>query len=317
MSTRSIPTRRELTNFCNCAIIPLKEIIRRNPALKKVYMSTVICCIIASSINVYAQTSYPTYTYTDTDSGVSFTVPEGWYEKEFLTKGEYLDAKFANSNKAGVLIMFGGNDLWSAMEPSERIGLSRADLNNSYFTVSYIAEMLLTTPDKVKMVTYNQAEYYRTTTHVSMEISEMEVASDMTYLTRIDNGWLYMFQFSGTTDSEYYSDFEALLSSTAYPTVSASISDSSAAAEKHLTSSSSPGIYSASSGSSAGAVIFLVISAVLVAAIIFTAIVKRVFRPATAPSILFCRKCGARITKGSNFCTICGTKVINYQEEKL
>ncbi len=61
-------------------------------------------------------------------------------------------------------------------------------------------------------VVYNGQQYYRT----EMVTEAMGLSVKTTRVYHINNGYVYYFQFSGTTSDKYYKDFESLLDSVKY-----------------------------------------------------------------------------------------------------
>ncbi len=156
------------------------------------------------------------FPYRDSDTHTTFTVPANWAEAEFSEERDILDAKFSSRKDLGVYIMYGSDDLWERMSSDERIGYTRSDIDNSMFTKAEIAEIYGVYTVEISMVTYNEAEYFKffyaadTAASFSNTIKLMQ-------LLRIDNGYMYTFQFTGTDISPYYPDFETLLNSVQYP----------------------------------------------------------------------------------------------------
>ncbi|MBE6582331.1 MAG: hypothetical protein E7648_03605 [Ruminococcaceae bacterium] len=164
-------------------------------------------------------TDTKSFTHTDSESGVTFTVPANWNREGFTQDREYIDAKFVSTKEDGVII-FGSTDVWAKMSASDKVGYNRSDLNNSVFTRSDIAAMYNTTADKISTITYNGVQYFKGEINYSTNVNGVNVSVTMTQLVYIDNGWMYMFQFGGTSTHKLYSDFEALLKSVKYPTAS-------------------------------------------------------------------------------------------------
>ena len=157
------------------------------------------------------------FEYTDAQTHTSFTVPANWASRALTEKREYIDAKFISGLDQAMCIMYGSTDAWSATSESERAGKSRKDMNNSIFSIEDVAQMYGVPKSQVKTVTYGGYDYYSavvTSTNTSYGI---DLKITMTLLSRIDNGYLYLFQFSGTSTSPYYADFESLLKSVRYP----------------------------------------------------------------------------------------------------
>lgn len=160
------------------------------------------------------------FVYTDQKTGLKFTVPAGWKEEPLSKKRNTIDVKFVSETDIFAHIFYGSIDMWESIPESERSGLSRADINSSLFSSEEIEAILgsyysgspAVSISNVKTVTYNGIEYY----YLESETSSNGITLPITQLIRIDNGYTYLFQYYGSRDSEYYSDFKNLLSSATY-----------------------------------------------------------------------------------------------------
>ncbi len=231
------------------------------------------------------------FVYTDSDSGVSFTVPENWKQSDFTEEREFIDVKFASTQDEGCTMIYGSTDMWSQTPLAGRIGTTRSDLNNSLFTKADVAEIYNTTADKITMVTYNGTSYFKCEMEQQTEAYGMGISIPMTVLVHIENGWMYTFQFSGKSDHGRYADFESLLRSVRYP----------AAPQE------------AASGAFWGGITVAVV-AVLAAVILVVVFCKkkakaRLTQQEPAPKTVACRNCGQALPPDSVFCHICGAKV--------
>lgn len=274
---------------------------------------------ILSSTDSIEETN--SFIYTDTDSGVTFTFPENWKQEEFFKDREFIDAKFVSTKEEDCIIIFGSTDMWGQMSVSERAGYIREDLNNSFLTKSDIAEMYNTTTDKISIVTYNDIQYYKGEITQSFDVYGLDISLTMTQLIYIDNGWMYTFQFGGTSEHELYSDFESLLNSVQYPV----LSDISDAGVIKQTSSESN---SPDDHSNQATVVILLSIVVIVLMVILIFLKKNSGKdiqasypypphyntanpvpPNNSESTILCKNCGQPLPPDSAFCYMCGSKI--------
>lgn len=270
------------------------------------------------------------FTYTDSTSGMTFTVPANWVEEPMFKEREFIDAKFVSTLEEGMCIIFASEDMLgdtflgeTDISAFEKFLVSRSDLNNSALTKAEIAAMI---PDakanSVSMEIYGNKEYFACETITSGTANGLTVTLPMTYLIRIENGFIYMFQFSGTKDNPYYSDFVSLLNSVKYPVI-------------HDTHKQSVGL----------AFVFIVVVAIVIAILVtrrrklriptsentHTNMPPEPFNVTPVPTqatesisnepetiskpVVFCHKCGSKLECGSRFCHNCGTKLPTKEEE--
>jgi len=180
------------------------------------------------------------FVYTDVDTNTKFTVPANWYEKELSKEREFIDVKFMSAQEEGMSIIYGSTDVWGMMTEEERDGAKRSDINNSSFTLEDMTEFFGVDKSEISRVRYNGVEYFQATVKDSTELYGFDFTAEMTHLVRYDNGWIYWFQFGGTTSNEYFSDFEQLLNSVQYPLTSTVPNSNSAGISNNTYSGSSP-----------------------------------------------------------------------------
>ena len=104
--------------------------------------------------------------------------------------------------------------MWGGMTESERSGYSRSDLNNSLLSTAYIADLYGIPQSEVSVVAYGRNEYYKA--EVTPASSKNVFKITITQLIHLNNGYMYEFQFIGTSSNPYYKDFECLLESVDY-----------------------------------------------------------------------------------------------------
>ncbi len=259
------------------------------------------------------------FIHTDTDSGVTFTVPANWKQEAFTKEREYIDVKFISTKEDGCSIIYGSTDMWSKMPASDKIGYNRSDINNSAFTKSDIATMCNLTEDEISTVAYNGIQYFKGEPSATSNEYGINISVTMTQLFYIDNGWMYMFQFGGTSTHKLYSDFESLLNSVQYPTDSniSGVSSTNNTYSGTDTSNNNSGIV-------AVVILFLIIVIIVVAVILSRKTNTDTTSATTDAPIdnipipeptnnteltLSCKNCGQLLPSDSKFCHVCGAKI--------
>jgi hypothetical protein len=242
--------------------------------------------------------SSPAFQYKDKNTGVTFTVPDGWNKAALSEQRNYLDTMFESTEDPGLIILYGSTDLWSELSVAERIACPRSNFSSDLFTKQDVADIFGTSKYLVDDVTYNGVHYFKVATTTEKEAMGLKVSVTMTQLFCVENGWGYTFQFGGPESSPYYADFVSLIKSVDYPEAS-------------------------NSASAIPIIIALVILSIAVVAIVFIVkkrknkkVVQEVpNRPSisTQPSVIananhFCHMCGTQLPGDSMFCHKCGTQ---------
>lgn len=174
------------------------------------------------------------FIYKDIETGVEFTVPANWIQLPLSQHREFIDAKFISNNNFGIVMLYGSADIWSKMSPSEKIGLTRSDINTSKLTLKDIQRWFTDKATKnmfnladSTLVSYGGIDYYKCNFSYSSEIQGTMFEGKSTNLLTMENGYLYTFQFFGSDENTYYKDFESLLASVKYPVVNSASANNS------------------------------------------------------------------------------------------
>lgn len=288
--------------------------------------NTIKAVVDSIQYNTAPQTPEPvedtsSFVYTDAESGVTYTVPDHWKQKELTEDREYIDVKFVSTKDAASMIFYGSTDFWKKIPSADRSHRSRSDFDNSVLTKEEVAEIYGVSSDKISLATYNGIQYYQAEIERSPDTEELNFSITTTQFMYIHNGWLYTFQFSGTSESEYFGDFVQLLNSVNYPAPPASSAAPSGTA--------AVGAGPVDSDYAVFGIILMIIILIiiLIMAVIFSERKKlKVQRQNDGPKSVnfeteaaeaageektgfYCRNCGQPLPADSVFCYVCGTKI--------
>lgn len=143
------------------------------------------------------------FLYRDENTGIEFTVPANWRLEPPSQDLDLINATFSSNREPGLYIILGSIERRKKMPPSKED----------------FAKAMGTEKSEVSTVSYGGKEYYKYTITIPDSIYGIDFETIHTRLTSFENGYAYVFNFSGDSTSPYYGDFEALLESAKYPTV--------------------------------------------------------------------------------------------------
>lgn len=280
------------------------------------------------------------FTYTDTEAGLSFTVPAHWSQEELSEERETLDAKFVSTQELGLCILYGSVDAWEEIPEYERVGRSRAEFDNSAFTAmdfSDAAKEWGVEDAKVSTVDYGDKMYYAVEGTCGSQAYGLDISAPVFILMRAENGYLFQFWFMGEFDNPYYDDFVSLVSSARYPSAMADDLDrydEPMTTNKPIATNKPVTANKPAPSGSAGIIVALICVAVLVAGgVVAFLLIRREkakkqsvcaeytdagesetgWTPAqgaeTRIVIRFCHKCGSELAPNSRFCNQCGVEI--------
>lgn len=168
--------------------------------------------MLALPANAAIRTTVKTV-YTDEDSGNSLTLPGGWEVEE--VEDSLVKVKFSSGDDSP-LMQYGSSDLWDSMSTEFKKKTSRAEYDNSQLTKEDVADLVGTETKFVKMVTLDNWEYFQAQVEKTKKIGSYSFTLTSTYWILLDNGWFYIYLFSGDESHDLYDEFEALLASATY-----------------------------------------------------------------------------------------------------
>lgn len=150
------------------------------------------------------------FSYYDEWSLVEFTIPEGWMD--FTDEDDYY-LWFTPESDDSCFIYYDFYDLYADLDEVERAMLRRAELDNSFYSFSYLEELGFR---DISMALYGGAEYYS----CAYDYGEAHPRADGEYersLLHIRDGILYDFSYIYYEGADLYADYEALVASVIYP----------------------------------------------------------------------------------------------------
>lgn len=156
----------------------------------------------------------PSYGYVYSDSGLKFNVPDNWTEIKTPESILRRYTQFVSDLDSMICITFAATDLYI-----EGGAARRQDIDNSSLDEEDLMDSVTGSNKEISKATYGGKEYFKlkyTTTSVEDGII---YDATVTNLIFCENGYMYMYQFSGDENNIYFKDFESLLSSAIYPEV--------------------------------------------------------------------------------------------------
>lgn len=165
----------------------------------------------------------PSFTYKDSESGLSFTVPENWIESPMSEERTYIDAKFTSRIDDSICIVFCSENLYESeafqteLSLMEKLSISSQMIDNDFFSVAEIAEMYGCAEHEISLVSYGENDYYSAKVIATTTVDGTPLSVPMVSLLRLENGYMYYFQFVDYGEDMYFEDFKSLVSSAEYP----------------------------------------------------------------------------------------------------
>ena len=153
--------------------------------------------------------------FEDSKSGCKFTIPDEWWQSSTWEENGALYATISSNIEAKTNIVYTCADIWNELSDAEKLNLPRDRYNNAAISEDYVAGELGISRDSITRTTYANQEYFKAVTR-SSELIDGSDDGMITTLTKVENGYLHLFMFSGDSTSPYYKDFESLLNSVQY-----------------------------------------------------------------------------------------------------
>jgi len=158
------------------------------------------------------------FAYSDSEADISFNVPDNWEQEPLTAEREVVKAKFSSPDKAA-LIIYGSYDIWAQLSTSEKQGLTRSSIDNSYVSIDDLAEIYSIPKTSIELETFAGNEFYLFPYSLSIDSTSVSLDSSSIQAICFNNGFMIQFQFYGEENGKNYDDFLALLSSATFPNV--------------------------------------------------------------------------------------------------
>ena len=158
--------------------------------------------------------SYAEMKYTDPETGVSFTIPDGWNQRPFMKEREFLKIQFATED--GAIFQFGFIDFYAVMyemlAAEERETLKRTEFSNDSLTAEIVGSIIDQPTSSISVAQYSNYEYFsflNTGEHTFM---------------RMDNGYIFIFQYGileidNAISQQRKNECAAIMNSVTYPEI--------------------------------------------------------------------------------------------------
>ena len=270
------------------------------------------------------------FLYTDSESGIAFTVPANWEREYYGVEG----VQFSYTKEDSFAIAYRKKDMWASLTPEEKEKYAREDISSSEKSFFQLALLMGIPMNEVLSVTYNGLEYIKYENTFTEEVYGVEISLTVTQLIYVDNGWVYVFEFNGTSDHVLYADFESLVKSVKYPTVVPEIENTPPSEEPSEPATSTPSTdpstgpaldrkpSSDEENNNTGMILAIVLVGVLAIVVgVIVVLRKKNQKDAlefcsspsqpqkTAEKKIVCQNCGQLLPSDSAFCHVCGTKI--------
>ena len=190
--------------------------MKRPAAFLLVFVFSLLFILPVTAAGSDGQKQSPAFVYKDPETGLTFTVPAGWVQKEVSEDREYVRAKFVRSPENGSVIVYSSGDLWSALSEDDKAGLRPSDIDSNTISLSDMADIFGINKEDLRAATYNGKQFFKFNTDTSVEGQ----ATTLSNYVCLDNGYMYLFQINSSTKKKDINAFVGLISSIQYPAAS-------------------------------------------------------------------------------------------------
>lgn len=166
----------------------------------------------------------PAPKYTDDLTGLVISPPNLWMENPISAPNAGLSMQFTFSANTDKKIRIYSRDLFhdkvleKLIPDFEPETCTRSDAGHELLTAEIVAEFLGCDVAEVFPTRYGGREYFRADIITTIKVGGKQQPVPACALVRIENGYLYMFQYIGATDDGSFLNFRKMVAKAVYPT---------------------------------------------------------------------------------------------------
>ena len=147
------------------------------------------------------------FTYENTDAEVSFPVPDGW--SQYVDPADAPNEAYFFSDSDGCYFYFYAADYWAELPEDAQDAIDPASLDLSAYSETELEDYFYLPSGSLAGVTYGSTPYYLV--EETLTDDEIDETATITEIITANNGFLYYFQFDGTTADSSFTDVEFML----------------------------------------------------------------------------------------------------------
>lgn len=169
------------------------------------------------------ESSRPVPQYRDELTGLIVSPPNLWNERPASRQDSALSVQFTFSANAQKKIQIYSRDLFTdkvlekLFPDLDRETLPRSNAGHELLTEEIVAELLRCDVSEVGCARYGGREYFRADFRTSTKVNGKQESTPTCALVRIENGYLYIFQYIGETTDGSFLNFRKMVAGAVYP----------------------------------------------------------------------------------------------------
>ena len=191
--------------------------------------SLVLALVLCLTSVPMAASAATTFTHTDSATGLKLSVPSDWDLEEI--EDDWFNLVFTSSTNNVATMAYGNQDRWGDLTTTQQKKVSRINYDNDQFTKAEMAKIIGCTSSQIKMVSLGGKEYFQAQFEDSYTYGGYKFTIDVMVWTRVYNGWLHIFYYSGNLSGDLFNSFKSMIRGATYSTKSVTNNDTPASTE--------------------------------------------------------------------------------------